>query len=57
LPFLPFVYDIGIGVRHGDTTRRNMLDGELLRNRDTIARILASFNVPIVSATGMRAHR
>jgi mxaJ protein len=48
LPFTPFVYDIAIGVRRGDSTRRMMLDSEIVRRRGDIRQILDSFGVPVV---------
>jgi mxaJ protein len=47
-PFLPFVYPIGMGVRHGDTTRRAMLDTELVRNAAAIRHVLDEYAVPRV---------
>ena len=51
LPFLPFVYDVAIGVRRGDTTFRARIDTVLTRRRDDIARLLAAYGVPQVGAT------
>ena len=53
-PFLPFVYDIAIGVRRGDSTLRNDLNAALEQKRGDIAKLLDEFNVPRVTAT-MRA--
>ena len=50
LPFLPNVFDIGIGVRRGDSTRRAMLDSAVQRRRGDIERILDSYGVPRVGA-------
>ena len=47
-PFLPFVYSIAMGVRHGDTTGRALLDTELVHRRGDIRRILAGYGVPLV---------
>ena len=46
LPFLPFVFDIAMGVRRGDTTFRASLDTVLTRRRPDIQRILDSYGVP-----------
>jgi mxaJ protein len=47
-PFLPFVFDISMGVRRGDTALREELDRELERRRPDIERILDSYGVPRV---------
>ncbi|MFL5594915.1 MAG: substrate-binding domain-containing protein [Gemmatimonadaceae bacterium] len=47
LPFLPFVFDIGMGVRHGDTTFRASLQSVLARRRTAIRRILDEYGVPL----------
>jgi len=47
-PFLPFVYDISMGVRRGDTRLRERLDHEIERRRADIERILDSYGVPRV---------
>jgi mxaJ protein len=48
LPFLPFVYDIAIGVRREDAGLRQELDTILERRKPEIDRILASYGVPRV---------
>jgi mxaJ protein len=48
LPFLPFVFDIGVGVRHGDSTFRASLQSVLNRRRPEIQRILDEYGVPQV---------
>jgi mxaJ protein len=48
LPFLPFVYDISMGVRRGDDDLRQQLDGFLERRRPEIERILDEYGVPRV---------
>ena len=48
LPFLPFVFDISMGVRHGDQALRDQLDREIERRRAEIDRILDEFGVPHV---------
>jgi mxaJ protein len=56
LPFTPFVYDIAMGVRRGDTTWRARLDSELVRRRDDIHHILRQYGVPML-ASGADASR
>jgi mxaJ protein len=46
LPHLPFVFDIAMGVRHGDSTFRRQLDEIIERRRPTIDSILAAYGVP-----------
>lgn len=48
LPYLPFVFDIAMGVRRGDSTFRAQLDGIIERRRPTIDSILAAYGVPRV---------
>jgi mxaJ protein len=48
LPFLPFVFDISMGVRRGDVALHDRLDRELERRRDDIERILDQYGVPRV---------
>lgn len=47
-PFLPFVFDISMGVRRGDTKLRDRLDAEIERRRPDIERILDAYGVPRV---------
>ena len=47
-PFLPFVFDISMAVRRGDTKLRDRLDAEIERRRPEIERILDSYGVPRV---------
>jgi mxaJ protein len=47
VPFLPFVYDISLGVRRGDTALRDRLDQALVAHQDEIARVLREYHVPI----------
>lgn len=56
LPFLPFVFDIGVGVRHGDSTFRASLQSILYRRRPEIKRILDEYGVPQV-VTGAPTER
>jgi quinoprotein dehydrogenase-associated probable ABC transporter substrate-binding protein len=52
LPFLPFVYDISMGVRRGDNAFRDEIEGALERRRAEIERILDEYGVPRVSPPG-----
>jgi mxaJ protein len=49
--WLPFVFDIAIGVRRSDSTLRASLDAVLMRRRAEIARILDAYAIPRVGAT------
>jgi mxaJ protein len=53
LPFLPFVYDISMGVRRGDNVLRDQLNAIIVRRRSEIDQILAQYGVPRVG--GLRA--
>jgi mxaJ protein len=46
VPYLPFVFDIAMGVRRGDTTLRHTLDTVIVRRRRDIDRLLAEYGVP-----------
>jgi mxaJ protein len=46
LPFLPFVFDIGLGVRRGEDAFRNEIEAAMERNRETIDGILEDYGVP-----------
>ena len=48
LPFLPFVFDISMGVRRGNDVLREQLNGIIERRRPDIDRILADYGVPRV---------
>ena len=48
LPFLPFVFNISMGVRRGDQALRDQLDREIERRRGDIDRILDQYGVPRV---------
>ena len=48
LPFLPFVFDISMGVRRGDTALREQLDAEIEKRHGDIDRILDKYGVPRV---------
>jgi quinoprotein dehydrogenase-associated probable ABC transporter substrate-binding protein len=45
-PFLPFVYDISMGVRRGDEALRDALESILRRRRAEIEKILDDYGVP-----------
>jgi len=45
-PFLPFVFDIAMGVRRGDQDLRDQLDQFLEKRRPEIERILDDYKVP-----------
>src|SRR5690349_1767712 len=47
-PFLPFVFDIAMGVRRGDQDLRDQLEQFLEKRRPEIDRILAEYQVPRV---------
>jgi len=48
LPFLPFVFDIGMGVRRGDTARRDWLNRFIEEHGREIGRLLSRYGVPTV---------
>lgn len=48
LPFLPFVFDIAMGVRHGETELRDQLDAIILRRGTDIDALLESYGLPFV---------
>jgi mxaJ protein len=50
LPFLPFVFDIAMGVRRSDSLLVRRLDSVIVRRRPEIDRILASYGVPRADA-------
>ena len=50
LPFLPFVFDMSMGVRRGDNALRDELDDFIVRRKADIDAILASYAVPRVDA-------
>lgn len=47
LPFLPFVFDIAMGVRREDTTLRDEIDLILRNNASEITRVLQGYGVPL----------
>lgn len=46
LPYLPFVFDISMGVRREDTALRDRLDEILERRRSSVDSLLAAYGVP-----------
>jgi mxaJ protein len=50
LPYLPFVYDISVGVRRGEDELKNQIEEILTRQHPEIEKILDEYNVPRVSA-------
>ncbi|MFL5480392.1 MAG: quinoprotein dehydrogenase-associated putative ABC transporter substrate-binding protein, partial [Gemmatimonadaceae bacterium] len=46
LPFLPFVFDISMGVRRGNDVLRDQLNAIIERRRGEIDRILEDYGVP-----------
>jgi mxaJ protein len=49
LPYLPFVFDIVMGVRHGDTIFRAQLDTVITRRKPAIDSILVAYGVPLIN--------
>ena len=56
-PFLPFVYDISMGVRRGDTELKDQLERILDKRRGDIDRLLADYGVPRVDETTIASNR
>jgi len=55
LPFLPFVFDISMGVRRGDTTTMRAVERVLVRRRPTVDSILERYGVPRVDGAVIRS--
>jgi mxaJ protein len=53
VPYLPFVFDIAMGVRREDTALRDTLDAILLRRRREIDKLLADYGVPRVDTPAL----
>jgi mxaJ protein len=51
LPFMPFVFDISLGVRRKDKAFRDELDAILRRERPAISAILDEYGVPRVGTS------
>lgn len=47
---LPFVFDISMGVRRGDSTLHDTLDAILVRRRASVDSLLRAYGVPLVGA-------
>ncbi|HBB87656.1 MAG TPA: quinoprotein dehydrogenase-associated putative ABC transporter substrate-binding protein [Blastocatellia bacterium] len=56
-PFLPFVYDISIGVRRGDRELKEQLEQILDKRRADIDRLLEQYGVPRVDVTTVAVNR
>jgi len=56
-PFLPFVYDISMGVRRGDQQLKDQLEMIMEKRRGDIDRILEQYGVPRVDREIMAATR
>ncbi|HEX5580562.1 MAG TPA: substrate-binding domain-containing protein, partial [Gemmatimonadaceae bacterium] len=54
VPFLPFVYDVSMGVRRDDPALRQELDRFLVEHRAEVERILDEYHVPRVTLHGAR---
>ena len=52
VPFLPFVYDISMGVRRDDPALKLEVEGVLRRRRATVDSILVAYGVPRVGRPG-----
>ena len=50
-PSLPFHFDIGVGVRAGDHSLKNLIDGELIRRQKDIQLILVQYGIPQLALT------
>jgi len=46
LPYLPFVYDIAVGVRRGEDDLKNQIDAILAKRHEDIDKILADYHMP-----------
>lgn len=55
LPFLPFVFDISMGVRRADSTLRDTLNAIILRRRPSIDSLLNAYGVPLLGKPGSSA--
>ncbi len=54
LPFLPFTFDIAMGVRRGDKALRTELDTWIAAHRQALDQILAEFHIPRVDRPAAR---
>jgi mxaJ protein len=55
--YLPFAFDIAIGLRKRDIARRDLLDRVLERRKPDIDRILAEYDVPRIDRAPAEAAR
>jgi quinoprotein dehydrogenase-associated probable ABC transporter substrate-binding protein len=55
LPYLPFVFDISMGVRRGEPALRDELNSIINRRKREIDRILDQYGVPRVNSAGDRS--
>jgi mxaJ protein len=53
VPYLPFVFDIAMGVRRGETALRDTLDAVIVRRQHDIDRILADYGIPRADTPAM----
>jgi mxaJ protein len=54
---MPFVYDIAMGVRHGDVAFKDEIEAVLERRRVEIGKVLDDFRVPVVpSVSALAVH-
>lgn len=51
LPYLPFVYDIAVGVRRGEDGLKDQIDSILTRRHDDIQKILDEYHVPLAASS------
>jgi mxaJ protein len=56
-PYLPFVFDISLGVRREESEFAEQLDGILIRRQADIRRILDEYGVPQIALPGRTARR
>jgi mxaJ protein len=52
LPYLPFVFDVAMGVRRGDSTLKQAVDEILERRKPSIDSILDRYGVPRIDLSG-----
>jgi mxaJ protein len=55
VPFLPFVFDISMGVRRADSTLRDTLNAILIRRRASIDSLLDRYGVPLLGTKRVAA--
>ena len=57
LPYLPFVYDISVGVRRGEDELKTRIEQILSQRRSEIEKILDEYNVPRAGAESAGVYR